>query len=396
MTTAENPTAPPTAASHLLGLRKRRAATSTLRLLTVATAVVGATAAPASASIPDVPERTWMVNGRVWAIVQVGRIVYVGGDFTAVKSRSGIMRRRRNLAAFNAATGVATSWRANTNGPVYTLTASADETRLYAGGAFTKVRGATRLHAAAFNTAGGSLNKAWKPRVNAGVRALKAVSGARIYMGGSFTRVDGRSRYRLAKLDTATGRVLSWVPRANGTVRAIAFLRGTVYVGGHFEIVNGRSSKYLAALSETTGGLRSWGSHPPCSVWDLAATGTNLYAVCFNRRPGRWEGFIAYNTRTGGVRFSDRADGGVQTVTVLEDKIYAGGHFLRFGGAYHRKLVRINIGTRKIDRGWRANTNSGPGVFAARGYRNHLYIGGDFTRVTGVRQEHFAQFTDRS
>jgi hypothetical protein len=47
-----------------------------------------------------------------------------------------------------------------------------------------------------------------------------------------------------------------------------------------------------------------------------------------------------------------------------------------------------------LDPNWTATANSHWGVWATFACGNKLYIGGDFTEVSGVAQLHFAQFSD--
>ena len=60
--------------------------------------------APATAAslVPDTPEQSWRVNGRVYATVVVGNSVFVGGHFSQAVSPTGATAPRSNLAAFRA------------------------------------------------------------------------------------------------------------------------------------------------------------------------------------------------------------------------------------------------------------------------------------------------------
>jgi hypothetical protein len=78
----------------------------------------------------------------VLAMQPVGGTVYVGGAFTnlvppAGSSAPGVTRNR--LAAFDVASRSLLSWNPDANGKVRALAVSADGTKLYVGGDFTKV-----------------------------------------------------------------------------------------------------------------------------------------------------------------------------------------------------------------------------------------------------------------
>jgi hypothetical protein len=77
------------------------------------------------------PERGWHCAGPGG---EAARTVYAGGDFTSIGGQS-----RRDLAALDATTGLATEWNPGADKPVYTLAVSGST--VYAGGAFTSIGG---------------------------------------------------------------------------------------------------------------------------------------------------------------------------------------------------------------------------------------------------------------
>lgn len=97
---------------------------------------------------------------------------------------------------------------------------------------------------------------------NGRVKAMVVVGGS-IYIGGDFTSVTDTSGHshpasRLAQINAATGAVnTSWQGSANDSVYSLAALGNTLYVGGAFSTVNGVSHRSVAAVSLTTGALVS-------------------------------------------------------------------------------------------------------------------------------------------
>src|SRR3712207_6598397 len=72
-------------------------------------------------------DETAQANGRVWAMARAGDRIYLGGDFTALKSRDGQTIARQYLAAVDANTGeVVSDWNLNLNGRVRTMAVSPD------------------------------------------------------------------------------------------------------------------------------------------------------------------------------------------------------------------------------------------------------------------------------
>jgi len=183
--------------------------------------------APRAAALPSsVPDQSWATNGRVSAIVQVGNIIYVGGNFTEVHENGGEgpgVLARKNLAAFDATTGAPTAWAPSANGEVLALAASPDAKRIYAGGKFTSVNSSARGRVAAIKTTTGLVDTTWRPpSFSANVNAL-AATGDRLYVGGAFLKAGLESRSRLAALSTTTAALEpGWVPVADGLVRTLS------------------------------------------------------------------------------------------------------------------------------------------------------------------------------
>ncbi|WP_233206052.1 PKD domain-containing protein [Cryobacterium sp. N19] len=175
-------------------------------------------ATPVTVSADSLP--TTQINGVVWAQLIVGDTVYVGGEFTRSRpagSARGVNEVvRNNLLAYNLTTGkLITSFNPNVNGAVRALVASADGTRVYAGGGFTKVGSETRFRLAAFDTGTGALVSSWKPVVNAQVKAL-GIFGNTVYAGGTFTVASGQSRTMTASFATSNGALGTWTGQPDG------------------------------------------------------------------------------------------------------------------------------------------------------------------------------------
>lgn len=378
------------------------------------------------------------------AISPAGDLVYVGGDFTGVGGG-----KRNRLVAVDAATGKATSWNPVANGTVNALAPSADGGRVYAGGALTSVGGVSRPRLAALNAATGEVDPQWSPRANRPVYTLALSPDAtRIYVGGDFTTVGGASRSRLAALDATTGVVDgTWNPVADATVRALAVSERGVYAGGNFMAVNGSSRVRLALLDSTTGAVDPvWDASANDLVRALnlspdesrlyvggeftevsgqtrkklvaldAATGTldNVWkpvtkrpvfdlestdARVFTAEGGAAGGAVtAYGADAGALAWSLKGDGDAQAIALLGDKVYAGGHFNLLGDQVRNQIAAIDASTGIIDSQWAPTIDGDPrggrGVWALVGFDTQLYVGGDFSRVSGKPQQGFARFSE--
>src|SRR5207245_5125715 len=118
------------------------------------------------------PKANWAVNG----LAVSGGTVYAGGTFTGIGGQT-----RSGIAALDAATGAATSWDPNPNGPPGQGTVSA---------------------------------------------AAMALIGGTVYAGGNFASIGGQIRNGVAALDVSTGMATGWNPNLGGRVNALVVSGG--------------------------------------------------------------------------------------------------------------------------------------------------------------------------
>lgn len=355
-----------------------------------------ACAVPASAAtFGSRPAPTWETNGRVLAIAVSGGTVYLGGTFTQVDDRSGHVLVRDHLAAFNAVTGAATAWNPGASGAVRALVVGSTGV-VYAGGDFTAMGGLPRHHLAAVS-AGGAV-QAWHPSTDASVYALARGPGL-LYVGGAFTTLNGTARSRLGAVSTTNGGLTSWAPAADGTVEALAsVLTGTeVIAGGLFTHVNNRPHAHLAELSAVTGAAHAWASTPSWPVEGLAHDTGHVYVA----GAGSGGHLAAYSLATGRMAWTVQTDGNLQAVAVVGTEVVGGGHFMNVcplgtvcqNAVPREHVLAVSAAAGALDTRWHPAANSPLGLFAVHAAGGRLYLGGDFTRIAGVAQQHFAEFS---
>ena len=98
---------------------------------------------PATVTAPKASDTLHAYGGIVYGSAQIGNRVYISGTFNQVGYNDGTRVAQSYLAAFDATTGrLDTGFQPKPNGEVRTLLASADGTRLYAGGMATSYNGA--------------------------------------------------------------------------------------------------------------------------------------------------------------------------------------------------------------------------------------------------------------
>ena len=166
--------------------------------------------------------------------------------------------------------------------------------------------------------------------------------GDRVYLGGDFTHVNGVARNRLAAINAATGELTNWNPNANGSVRTLTAAPdgSRLYAGGAFTSVSGTYRGRLAALNAATGGLDT--------TW----------------KPGT-------------------ANSTVRAIAVSGGRVYIGGNFTILKGQSRQRLARVDGVTGALDPSWVPSANAGVRTLALSPDGARLYVGGDFTAVSG-------------
>lgn len=356
-------------------------------------------AAVARSAVSSTPRRAVTFNGVVRAVVYAGNRIYVGGEFTRARTAAGKVARR-HVAALNARTGRLLAWHPRVDGPV--LAIAVRSRHVYLGGSFSTVSGKRRRNLAKVS-ASGKVRRGFAHGPNRQVAAM-VIFHHSLFIGGRFGAVNGRDRNRLAAYNLRTRRVRRrWDPSASGQVRALAVAHGRVYVGGNFSSVNGRpGTRFLAAVGIRGGHVD--GSFRPSigySVHDLAVTRRGVFAAA----DGTGGNLRAFR-RSGDDRWDLRTDGGVQALTILNHRIYFGGHFdnacrvanqhdspCQASRATRHKLAAASVRGGRLLR-WNPDANSKLGVVAMdfRVQPSRVAAGGAFTSIGGKRRKYFAQF----
>src|SRR5262249_19419888 len=163
---------------------------------------------------------------------------YAAGHFTNIG-----FWPRKNLAALDAATGIATAWDPSPNYDVGALISTA--TKIYVGGQFTQVGGGTRFGLAGLDPVTGTPDVILTAGLIGGVSAL-SLNGNTLYAAGNFGTFMGQARDNLGAVDITTGAALAWNPRANGAALAVAPSGSSVFVGGQFTSIGASRRNDLA------------------------------------------------------------------------------------------------------------------------------------------------------
>jgi uncharacterized delta-60 repeat protein len=263
-------------------------------------------------------------NSNVNALVlQADGKVVAGGLFTSViPNATGTPVTRNHLARFNADGSLDTGYNPNPNAQVDTLAAAGNQ--LVVGGAFSSLQpgaagavversGLARLNA------DGTVDGAFNPSPDGGVRTVAVQADGAVVIGGSFTALrpsGGASvtRNRLARVARDGSLDLDFNPDIRGAINVVSALAdGTLLVGGNFS--------------------------------DLQLSGSVLVGGDFSVIGGVGARHLAMLNDNGSVAtsFQPRPNAPVRTLLALPDgRVLAGGAFTSIGGAARAHLVRLN------------------------------------------------------
>ncbi len=346
-------------------------------------------AGAATIAFSPTPHDGWDTNGTVYAVKVVGDTLYIGGSFTQVRSATGQVEPRANLAAISLDTGTLLPFRADTDTPVRAI--EGDGATVWVGGSFSKVNGAYRRRIAAVDATTGQVSSRYAVGVSSTVYAIEKGPSA-LYLGGGFGNAGNTGLPYLVKVDPVTGVIdVGYAPRPNATVRSLALSGDRLIVGGDFTSISGAARSYVTALSAADG-LVVGGDFTATATGkafgvDVSPDGSVVYAAL----GGAANRVIAWNAQTGARLWRHVAMGDVQAVRLVGGTVYFGFHE-GFADDTTVHLLAVDAGTGTLDATFRPTMDSFWGVWAIDGTGDALVAGGQFTTVQGVPTRGVASF----
>ena len=238
------------------------------------------------------------------------------------------------------------------------------------------------------------------PRVAGSVNVVIPDGSGGWYIGGEFGGVGSVARANLAHI-FASGRVDSWAPNPDGSVRSLFVCGQTLYVGGDFQSIGGHPRRFVAAVKMVTGEVMDWNAHVEnggvravCSVGRAVYIGGDFINVGGQLRYN----LASVDETTGAVTAWDPEpdpSGQVRSFAVKGDTLFVAGDFGAFQGAYPDSIVvRSKLAAfdtrsgRLLD--WDAHIarvppkytpDGGHVIFSMLLRGDDLLIGGSFNRV---------------
>ena len=311
------------------------------------------------------PDRTFVTNGNVQAVVRAGDTIYIGGQFNRVGPRTGpgveVALDGSQNPGLPEISGAGPSSLGGSGGGLSAVAADGSG-GWYIGGLFTHVGGIPRTNLAHIR-ADHSVDPSFNPYVNDAVHTL-AVSGSTVYVAGLFTSIGGQTRNKIAALNAADGSVKAFNPNANAGIEALAISSdgSIIYAGGRFTIIGGLPRLSLAALNAADGSATLTfnpsvtGNGGNGVVNTLARLGSTLYVGgSFNTVGGQPRNNIAalsLGVPLDGVAVPGfnpspsysgcAACGSIAALAVSGSTVYAGGFFDTIGGKPRNHLAGLN------------------------------------------------------
>lgn len=312
----------------------------------------------------------------------IGGGLYLAGTFAGVDGTP-----RRNLAAFDVASGALLGWDpapAGLNRGVTTL--GSDGAALLVSGEFEEIGGPARDNLAAIDLRTGQVTP-FDPDVDGAVEALAPHGGA-LYLGGRFAHVGGLARAGAAAVDPS-GTPTPFAPQVAGNpiVRALAFGDGTVFLGGPFIQVGGQQRRGLAEVDAATGAVTPFHDDPDNEVWTLADADGKLYVGgSFQDIGGAPRARLAQIIPALGGQvtpFDPSFDGTVRALLVRDGTVYASGDFHHVLNAIPRAfLAAFDLGNLSL-LPFESQLDAGPTALADDD--SELFVaGGGLTSISGA------------
>jgi PKD repeat protein len=397
-------------------------------------------ASPTTVSADALP--TVQIDGVVWQQVIIGDTVYAAGKFGTARpagSAPGVNTVvRNNILAYSLSTGnLITSFAPSLNAEAFSIAASPDGSRIYVGGSFTQVNGATVWRIAALNATTGQLITSFLPKPAGPVRAIVATDSS-VYMGGLFSTVGTEQRPGVAEASAATGALTSFAPQVTGgRVNALLLSpdKSKLVIGGQFTAINGSQQPGygLGAVSTADASLLPFAVNdtvrnggPDAAITSLSATGDSIYGTGYTFGDGgNLEGAFKSSFSSGSVDWVEDCHGDTYSVAAIGDVVYTAGHAHYCGNvggfpqtdpwSFHRAIAFSNAATGTLtqdihgypsftgtpsptllnwypdlDTGTASTQNQGP--WNVTGTSKYVVMGGEFRNVNNTGQQGLVRF----
>ncbi|CAD5991104.1 conserved exported protein of unknown function [Agreia sp. COWG] len=401
-------------------------------------------ATPATVTADALP--TVQIDGNVWQQTIIGDTVYAVGKFGTARP-AGAARGvnavvRNNILAYSISTGqLITSFAPSLNDEAFSVTSSPDGSRIYVGGSFTQVNGATVWRIAALDAKTGALITSFLPKPAGPVRAIVATAST-VYFGGLFSTVGTAQRPGVAEATVSNGALTSFGPQVTGgRVNGLLLSpdKSKLVIGGQFTQINGsdRPGRGLGMVSTADASLLPFqindvvrNGDVSSSITSLSSDGDDIYGTGYTfNGTGNFEGTFRSSFSSGTTTWLEDCHGDTYSVKPIGDVVYTASHAHYCGNigafpqtdpwGFHRALAfsKTATGTLTPDQHgypsftgtpspslltWFPDLESGKatgqnqGPWTVDGNAKYVVYGGEFPTVNGAAQEGLVRFAVKS
>ena len=393
-------------------------------LLLATTALAVLLASGVALAFPsETPDPTPMVNGPVRTIEQVGTDVWVGGNFTQVKQRDGtVIDNVSNVAVFDSATGgyvdIAPSLGAGSDTTNVRDIDAYGNTVVIAGdfpGPTTSQKNLVAVDGATGKVVRWFGNGPQKMQ-----SVLAAPDLGRVYGGGkslqAFDFATGKKLW--SRATTAVDQTIHSHSPAPG-YRDLERAGSTIWAACACDDVNVSPSKALALVKLDTEGNRD-------ASWVANVGSTDLFGISVTQTSGELylgaggsDWVAKFSKADGKLLWKRDTSGSVQVVEVMDGQLVIGGHFVEVADQAGDKCGFRSSNPDTLDPNDECQRRDGLAIYSFKGVLEpnwdpaltgkynlawalhpeatlegtRLYVGGEFTKVNGIRQEYYARLS---
>ena len=257
-------------------------------------------------------------------------------------------------------------------------------------------------HAFTRFNADGSFDNSSQPSVEGEIYAMALQPDGKILLGGDFSSINGVRRRSIARLnrDLTLDTSFDAEDGPGKEIRTLIYNHGKIVAGGSFARFNGVKASRIVQLDSSGHVDASFAAAegPNGRIWGAAAQADGLILIGgeFKKVGAKKQEHLARLNSLGQVDpyFLPRLDSLVYVVAIQPDRrILIGGAFRHVNGSSHRAFARLNPdGSLDHTFAPAIEGNSSPAIEAiALQSDGKIVIGGVFTSVNGVNQNHLAR-----
>ena len=218
-----------------------------------------------------------------------------------------------------------------------------------------------------------------------------------IFLGGNFTSIASQSHPGLAQIELISGNLIPTLDATvSGSVEAMDYdpIYKILYIGGSFTTVKGVARNKLAAINVETGVVTGFNPSPDAEVYSIKVVGYGTKLIVggafSNIGGGTRPNLAKLNTIDGSldVTFNATVAGVVQSVSVVNDKVFFGGAFTTVGGdPNYAYLASVSLLDGSLNSSFMPMVNNTVNSVLAPPLpigSEVVYVGGDFTTLDSI------------